>query len=95
MVYSTTLERWHAARYREFESLRLRQMKFKEKFKKVLSENQRVRKTVGVILLVVGIISIITPFTPVGFLVLVGLELLGFTSLFWEKIKKRFKKSGE
>ena len=24
MVYSTTLERWHTERYREFESLRLR-----------------------------------------------------------------------
>ncbi len=28
MVYSTTLERWHAARHREFESLRLRRSKF-------------------------------------------------------------------
>ena len=64
----------------------------KEYFKKTWNENQKIRKTVGVILVIIGFISVITPFTPVGFLLIVGLELLGIRFLFWEKIRNWFKK---
>jgi len=60
--------------------------------KKLISENKKFRKTAGVILVVVGFIGIITPFTPWGILFFVGLELLGVRFLFWDKIKNWFKK---
>jgi len=37
---------------------------------------------------VIGLVSIITPLTPVGFLLLVGLEILGVRVLLWDKLKK-------
>ncbi|KKT96338.1 MAG: hypothetical protein UW97_C0015G0002 [Parcubacteria group bacterium GW2011_GWA2_45_15] len=43
-------------------------------------------------LVVIGLISIITPLTPVGFLLVLGLEILGVRVLFWDKLKKWFKK---
>ncbi|MDO8471519.1 MAG: hypothetical protein Q7S49_02840 [bacterium] len=67
-------------------------MKIKESLKKVWTENLKVRKVTGVILVVIGLISIITPLTPVGFLLLVGLEILGIRILVWDKLKSRFKK---
>jgi hypothetical protein len=64
----------------------------KEFFKKMWLENQKVRKTVGVVFVVIGLLSVITPFTPVGFLLLVGLEILGIRLVFWDKVKDWFKR---
>jgi len=64
----------------------------KEYLRKVFSENTKTKKTVGVVLVVVGFIGLITPFTPWGFLFFVGLEMLGIRFLLWDKIKTRFKK---
>lgn len=64
----------------------------RDKFKKVWAENKTLRKTVGVSMVVIGIISIITPFTPVGFLLVIGLEILGLRAFFWDKIKKLVEK---
>ncbi len=64
----------------------------KNYFKKIWFENPKVRKTAGVILVVIGVISVITPFTPLGFLLILGLEILGVRALFWESIKKFFKR---
>ena len=61
-------------------------------FKKIWAENPKVRKVTGVILVVIGLISIITPLTPVGFLLVIGLEILGVRVLFWDKLKSWFKK---
>ena len=61
----------------------------KEKIKKIWTESPKVRKTTGVVLVIIGLISIITPFTPVGFLLIVGLEILGVRALFWDKFKKK------
>jgi hypothetical protein len=44
----------------------------------------------GVILILVGIFALITPFTPGSWLAFVGLELLGVRVAFWDKIKTRF-----
>jgi len=59
--------------------------------KKVWTNNPKIRKICGVILVVVGAISIITPFTPFGFLIFFGLEILGVRILFIDKIKNIFK----
>ena len=52
----------------------------------------RVKKTIGVLLIVIGLLALITPFTPGSWLIFVGLELFGFRILFWDKIKLWFQK---
>lgn len=50
------------------------------------------QKTVGVVLVILGIVAFLTPLTPGSvILVFLGLELLGFKFLFIEKAKERFK----
>jgi hypothetical protein len=58
---------------------------------KEIFKSKTVRKIVGVVFVVIGIISIITPFTPAGALFFIGLEILGIRFLFWDKIKRWFK----
>lgn len=48
------------------------------------------KKAFGVLLIIIGLAALVTPFTPGSWLVFVGLELLGFRMLFWNKIKARF-----
>ncbi len=61
----------------------------KKYLKKVFSENGKMRKTVGVVLALIGLVALLTPFTPGAWLIFIGLELLGLRFLFWDKIKKR------
>ena len=66
-----------------------------EYFKKLFEENPRIKKVAGLILVIIGLISILTPFTPVGFLLIIGLEMLGLRFLIgdkFNKIKDWFKK---
>jgi len=49
-----------------------------------------IKKVGGILLIVIGLLALITPFTPGSWLIFVGLELLGFRILFWNKIKLRF-----
>jgi uncharacterized protein YqgC (DUF456 family) len=51
-----------------------------------------IRKLLGFFLFFIGLLALITPFTPGSWLIFVGLEFLGFRMLFWEKIKSRFQK---
>lgn len=51
-----------------------------------------VKKVIGIILIIIGLISIVTPFTPVGFLLVVGMEILGIRVFFWDSLKKWFGK---
>lgn len=64
----------------------------KEFFKKAWVESPKIRKSIGVFLVVVGFIGIVTPFTPWGILFFVGLEVLGIRFLFLDKIKNWFKR---
>lgn len=66
--------------------------KTKKYFKEMLERNPKVRKTIGVSFIIIGIIGVVTPFTPFGFLFVVGLGILGVRLAFWEHIKERFKK---
>jgi hypothetical protein len=47
----------------------------------------------GIILVVIGLLALFTPFTPGSWLIFVGLELLGFRMMFWDKMKVKFKKT--
>jgi len=40
------------------------------------------RKTLGIVLIVLGFLALITPFSPGSWLMLIGLEILGFGFLF-------------
>lgn len=51
-----------------------------------------VKKTIDILLIVIGLVALFTPFTPGSWLIFVGLELLGFRLLFWDKIKVWFQK---
>lgn len=64
----------------------------KERLKKVWIESPKVRKVAGVVLVIIGLLSIVTPFTPVGFLLVVGLEILGVRLIVQDKLKNWFKK---
>lgn len=49
-----------------------------------------VKKIVGILLIIIGLVALVTPLTPGSWLFFVGLELLGFRLIFWDKLKKRF-----
>jgi len=49
----------------------------------------KLTKTIlGILLIILGLLALITPFTPGSWLAFVGLELLGVRIAFWEKIKE-------
>jgi len=57
------------------------------------------KKTLGVILIVLGLAALLTPFTPGSWLALIGLELVGFGFLLENRLgralKNRYKNSFE
>ena len=50
------------------------------------------KKILGIALIIIGIVSLVTPFTPGSWLIFVGLSILGVNVAFWEKIKKYWHK---
>ncbi len=52
----------------------------------------KIKKSIGIALIVYGLFALITPFTPGALLVFVGAELVGIRLAFFEKIKSWFKK---
>lgn len=50
------------------------------------------KKIIGGLCIALGIIALLTPFTPGSWLLFIGLELLGIRLLFIDKIKKFLKK---
>ena len=49
-----------------------------------------IKKVIGVFLIIIGLLALITPFTPGSWLIFVGLELIGLRLAFWDKIKSKF-----
>lgn len=45
------------------------------------------KKILGVLLILIGVLALITPLTPGSWLALIGLELLGLRTLFDDKIR--------
>ena len=62
----------------------------KEYIRKILAINPKLKKFAGIVLILVGLTALVTPFTPGSWLVFVGLEFLGILFLIWDKIKNRF-----
>jgi len=63
----------------------------KNKLSSFLEKYPKIRKALGIFLVIVGIISILTPFTPLGILFFVGLEFLGMREALLERLKNWFK----
>ncbi|MFH1393082.1 MAG: hypothetical protein ABIG73_01715 [Patescibacteria group bacterium] len=59
---------------------------------KKLFKNPKIKKAIGIVLIIFGLIALITPFTPGSWLIFVGLEFMGIRILFWDKIKSWFQK---
>jgi hypothetical protein len=64
----------------------------KEYLKKLCNENPSIKKIIGSALILIGIIAFLTPFTPGSWLFFVGLELLGFHFVLWDRIKQKLEK---
>ncbi len=58
-----------------------------------LSVKKVLRITIGIILVVVGVVALVTPLTPGAWLGLIGLELLGWGFLIPKKARDLWEKS--
>lgn len=61
-----------------------------EKFNNYTMSRPRLRKVFGWILVIYGFVALVTPLTPGGLLLFVGLEVLGIRFVFTDKIKRYF-----
>lgn len=57
------------------------------KIKNYFQNHKTLRKVIGIIFVVIGLLALITPLTPGAWLALVGFELLGIKILFLDKFK--------
>ena len=62
-------------------------LKFVNKINKAFENHPKTGKVVGALLVLVGIILHLIPLFPAGWIIVLGLELLGVRLLFWNKIK--------
>ena len=53
-----------------------------------------IKKITGILLIIIGLLALVTPFTPGSWLIFVGLEFIGIRILFWDKIKAWFSAKG-
>ncbi|MDP3794840.1 MAG: hypothetical protein Q8R13_02845 [bacterium] len=44
------------------------------------------KKIIGALLIIAGLIALLTPFTPGSWLIVVGLELFGIRLLLWDRV---------
>ncbi len=67
-----------------------------ERAKRYTLVRPRLKKIAGGVLVTVGFVALITPFTPGAFIMIpVGMELLGFKILFIDRLLKREKPSAQ
>ena len=60
-------------------------MKLFKNVKEYIHSHPIIKKTVGIVLILVGFVALVTPLTPGSWLMLIGLELLGFRLLLFDK----------
>jgi uncharacterized protein YqgC (DUF456 family) len=53
------------------------------------------KKTIGVILIIIGLVALLTPLTPGSWLALIGLQMLGFGFLLENRIVRAIRKKFE
>jgi hypothetical protein len=60
--------------------------------KRIIAANPRLRKLLGVFLVILGLIIHLIPFVPASWIIFIGLELLGVRLLLQNKAKARWHK---
>ncbi|HLC44712.1 MAG: hypothetical protein A2722_00945 [Candidatus Doudnabacteria bacterium RIFCSPHIGHO2_01_FULL_50_11] len=65
---------------------------WKERIHEYNEQHPKAKKTIGTVLIVIGFLALITPFTPGSWLIFVGLGILGVRLALWDKISKWFRK---
>jgi len=60
--------------------------------KEYINNKPKIKKTIGIILILIGLAALFTPLTPGSWLVFTGLELLGLRILFSDKLLNFFKR---
>jgi len=55
--------------------------------KEYIHDKPKIKKTIGIILILIGLVAFFTPLTPGSWLVFIGLELLGLRILLSDKLK--------
>ena len=55
--------------------------------KEYIRNGRRLKKVIGIILIIVGLAALFTPLTPGSWLAIIGFELLGVRILFFDKFK--------
>lgn len=58
--------------------------------KKISDKYPKIKKIIGIVLIILGFLALITPLTPGSWLIFIGVELLGFRMAIWEKLKNKF-----
>ncbi|MEK7578864.1 MAG: hypothetical protein AAB456_04110 [Patescibacteria group bacterium] len=55
--------------------------------KEYINGKPKIKKTIGIFLILIGLAALLTPLTPGSWLVFIGLELLGWRVLLFDKLK--------
>ena len=63
--------------------------------KEYIHNRPRIKKAVGVILILLGLAALATPFTPGSWLAFIGLELLGVRVLLSDPLRRRFSEASK
>ena len=62
-------------------------MKLLKFIKEYIHNRSKLKKVIGVILILAGLAAFFTPLTPGSWIAIIGLELLGVRILFFDKFK--------
>jgi uncharacterized protein YqgC (DUF456 family) len=60
--------------------------------KEYINKKPQIKKTIGILLILIGLAALFTPLTPGSWLVFIGLELLGLRILLSDKLLNFFKR---
>ena len=63
--------------------------------KEYIHNRPKIKKAVGVILILLGLAALVTPFTPGSWLAFIGLELLGVKILFSDPLRRSFSEASK
>jgi len=63
-----------------------------EKAKNYTLLRPRLKKTLGIFFIILGVLAVIAPIIPGAPIVFIGLELLGLKLVFLDRIKSRFRR---
>ncbi len=64
---------------------------YMEEIKQKLDTCKSIKKIVGIVCIILGLLALFTPLTPGSWLIPIGLELVGIRLAFYEKIKEKVK----